>query len=98
MRHILAIIVIALVAGSAGAQDAAPRKKLIVATKPIEPFVVFDKSGTPSGYSIDLWKAVAQEAGLDFEFKKMETVPQVMDALVAGQVDVGVAAFSITAK
>jgi polar amino acid transport system substrate-binding protein len=98
MRHCLFSILLVLLAFSAEAQNAAPRQKLIVATKPIEPFVVFDKAGTPSGYSIDLWKAVAQEAGLDFEFRKMDTVPQVMDALVAKEVDVGVAAFSITAK
>lgn len=80
------------------AQDPAlPPKKLTVLLKPAKPFA-FEKGGEPVGYSIDLWKRVAEEAKLDYEFKSVATVPEVIDALKKQQADVGVGALSITAE
>lgn len=78
------------------AQEPAPPKKLTVLIKPAKPFV-FDKAGAPDGFSIDLWKRVAAETRLDFEFKSVPTVPALIDTLKARQADVGVGAISITA-
>lgn len=80
------------------AQDPAPApKKLTVLLKPAKPFA-FEKGGEPAGYSVDLWKRVAEEAKLDFEFKSAATVPEVIDSLKNQKADVGVGALSITAE
>ena len=74
-----------------------PAKKLTVLIKPAKPFV-FDKNGAPAGFSIDLWKRVAEEARLDYEFKEVASVPAIIDALKANQADAGCGAISITAE
>ena len=71
---------------------------LVILVKPVAPFVMED-NGHFSGYSIDLWQEVARNAGwTDYEFKKVDTVPQMIDGLKNAQGDVGVGALSITAE
>ncbi len=71
---------------------------IIVVVKPVAPFVM-NQDGKLSGYSIDLWNEVARTAGwTDFEFKIVDSVPAMIDALKAGQANVAVGALSITAE
>jgi ABC-type amino acid transport substrate-binding protein len=73
-------------------------QKITVVVKPVAPFVI-EQDGKLSGYSIDLWNEVARTAGwTDVEFKTVDTVPEMIDALKSGQADVGVGALSITAE
>ena len=80
------------IGGSAFAQQ-----KIRVVTKPVQPFS-FTENGKLMGFSIDLWEAVAKEAGFQFEIQNVETVPQMLDALKNKQADVAIAAISITAE
>jgi ABC-type amino acid transport substrate-binding protein len=80
------------IAGSVFAQQ-----KIRVVTKPVQPFS-FTENGKLMGFSIDLWEAVAKEAGFQFEMQNVETVPQMLDALKNRQADVAIAAISITAE
>lgn len=73
------------------------QQKIRVVTKPVQPFS-FSDGGKLLGFSIDLWEAVAREAGLPFEMQNLETVPQMLDALKNKQADVAIAAISITAE
>jgi ABC-type amino acid transport substrate-binding protein len=68
-----------------------------VVTKPVPPFS-YTENGKLMGFSIDLWEAVAKEAGFQFEMGNVETVPQMLDALKNRQADVAIAAISITAE
>ncbi len=77
------------------APASAGARKLTVLVKPARPFA-FEQSGTWTGYSIDLWKRIAVEAGFSFELQKKETVPEVIEAIQNEQADVGVGALSIT--
>ena len=71
---------------------------IVVVVKPVAPFVM-EEDGKFTGYSIDLWNEVARNAGwTDVEFKKVTTVPEMIDMLKSGQADVGVGALSITAE
>ncbi len=71
---------------------------IVVVVKPVAPFVI-NEDGKLSGYSIDLWNEVAKTAGWnDFEFKLVDNVPAMIDALKSGQADVAVGALSITAE
>lgn len=83
---------------SAFAQQPPPEgKKLTVIIKPAKPFV-FEQNGQPVGYAIDLWKRVASDAGITYEFKMVKTVPEVVEALKEKTADAGVGALSVTAE
>ena len=71
--------------------------RLRVLVKPVKPFA-FEENGELTGYSIDLWKRVAEEAGMQYDTPQLvKTVPEVLDALQRGEADIGVGALSITA-
>jgi polar amino acid transport system substrate-binding protein len=70
-------------------------RKLIVAVKPLEPFVI--KRGEQlEGFSIDLWDAIAKSNGWDFEYKFLPTVQAVLEDVQGGVSDVGIAGISMT--
>ena len=62
--------------------------KLRVVAKPAEPFV-FESKGEINGYSIDLWRRIAKDAGLEFDIKLLKTVPEVLEAVQKGEADAG---------
>jgi len=75
------------------AQTAAPPLRVVV--KPAEPFA-FEQNGVLVGYSVDLWKKAAADAGLSFDMHVVQTMPELLDAVKNGAADVGVGAISIT--
>ncbi len=77
------------------AQDAEP--DLIVGINPIEPFVILDGE-SPQGFSVDLWNAVAAEAGVSYAFRELENVGALIDSAESGAIDIGIGATSITAE
>ena len=79
------------------ATGAFAQQKIRVVTKPVQPFS-FTENGKLVGFSIDLWEAVAKEAGFQFEIRNVETVPQMLDTLKKREADVAIAAISITAE
>lgn len=70
---------------------------LKVGINPVEPFVFLD-GPVPSGFSVDLWDAIASEAGFEYEFVELENVTALLEAVQAGAVDVGIGATSIRAS
>jgi polar amino acid transport system substrate-binding protein len=95
--HRSILVGIAIAAGCFLAGSAFAQQKIKVVTKPVQPFS-FTENGKLIGFSIDLWEAVAKEAGFQFEMQNVETVPQMLDALKNKQADVAVAAISITSE
>ncbi len=73
-------------------RSAAPLK---IATKQIEPFV-FVEFGEPTGFSIDLWEAIALDLGLQYEYVLVETVDDLLETVQGDTADVAIAAISIT--
>jgi polar amino acid transport system substrate-binding protein len=72
-------------------------KTLKVATRIIPPFVTED-NGDLGGFSIELWKNIAQELDLKSDFIKNENVNDLLNAVKSKQADLGIAATSVTAK
>ena len=76
-------------------------KPLAVVTRKVTPFV-FEKNGRLTGYSIEMWERITREARLPFDidhgYKLVDTVPQMLEQLRAGQVDAAVGALSITSE
>ncbi|MBD2667123.1 extracellular solute-binding protein, family 3 [Richelia sinica FACHB-800] len=79
------------------AQTPPASKPLIVATREIEPFV-FSSKGQLTGFSIDLWRGIAQEMGVKSEFVEYGNVAELLSALKSGKADLGIAAISITSE
>lgn len=79
--------------------DAAPAgRDLVVATRVLPPFVIEEEAGKYSGFSIDLWEAIATEAKLRTHLEAYRTLPELLDAVATGANPVGIAAVSITAQ
>jgi len=79
------------------APEAVAPTTLRVATKPYEPFV-FEKDGEYSGFSIDLWEAIAEEVGLEFEWVGTDSVSALLGTIVDDPTaDVATAGITITA-
>ncbi|GJD23611.1 Ionotropic glutamate receptor [Rivularia sp. IAM M-261] len=92
------LLVLLLLYPYPGATQENPSKKTLqVATKVIPPFVFQDKDKL-SGFSIDLWRSIANEIGADFKFTVYPTVPDVLNQVEQNKVDLGIAAISITAE
>jgi polar amino acid transport system substrate-binding protein len=70
-------------------------RKLIVAVKPLEPFVI-KRGETLEGFSIDLWDGIAKSNGWAFEYKYLPTVKAVLANVQGGLSDVGIAGISMT--
>ena len=87
--------VIGLGVGNARAEDAVQGKPLRVAVKPIAPFV-FKNGKEFTGFSIDLWHAVAQSLKVDTAWVEVATVGDQLRAVETGRADAAIAAITIT--
>lgn len=60
------------------------------------PFVYKEPNGSWAGYSIDLFEAVAESAGIAYQFEEVDVFTDMIDGVRAGQYDLAVANISIT--
>ena len=79
------------------AQSEQREQPIAVVIKEIEPFVFVDGENV-SGFSIDLWQALALEAGYDYEYEIVNGVQDQLNAMETNQANVAIAAISITAE
>lgn len=70
-------------------------KRLVVATKHSPPFAFKRADGSWTGISIELWRKIAETIFVEYEFHEMD-LNEMHDRLAAGEVDVAIAAISIT--
>jgi len=96
----VAVLVFSLGLGTAvvPARSPAPQPagKLRVITKPLEPFVIVGEDGSLTGFSIDLWQAIAADLALDYEWIQVETVTEQLQAVQYDQADVAISGISMT--
>jgi len=78
-----------------GQQSSAAPQPLIVGTKEAPPFSMKTSDGQWTGLSIDLWRQIAAELNLQFEFREL-TLKQLLEGVTDGSLDAAVAAFTIT--
>lgn len=73
--------------------------KLVVGTMRVPPFVLRSDDGEWSGLSVDLWKQIAAELKINFEFREYDYDPEgLLDAVERRQIDVAVAAIPVTVE
>lgn len=71
---------------------------LIIGTREAPPFAMKGADGEWTGLSVDLWKNVAQQLDLEFEWREMGEPETLIDAVADGSIDVSVAAITVTAE
>lgn len=74
-----------------------PKKKLVVGTREAPPFAMKGADGEWSGLSINLWRNVAEDLGVDFEFRELGNPDSLVKDVADGAVDLSVSAVSVTA-
>ncbi len=83
-----------LIASAAGACAQAPAR---IATRVLPPFVI--KQGADySGFSVELWGAIAVEMKRDFAWTEVPNVKEILATVEAGAADAAIAAISITSE
>ena len=89
--------VLDLFAGVADSQEPAPpRTRLVVGLIHSPPFCMRDNDGSWSGISVELWREIAADLGIDTEFRET-TVTGLFDDLAPGRpLDVSIGALTIT--
>ena len=95
----LALTIIALAvlpASQAAAQDDPTARELVVGTKEAPPFAVKNDKGEWSGVSVDLWRKIADQLKLKYRFVEMASMTSLLDGLAQGDLDVAVAAITVT--
>ena len=103
--HVVAVAAFLIAAVPAFAQSAKlwpdleklKQREIIVGTKEAAPFSMKSPAGEWSGISIDLWRRIAEKQNIKYRFHEEETVQSLIDAVVAGKVDIAVAALTVTA-
>ena len=81
----------------AGQQNSAAPQPLIVGTKEAPPFSMKTSDGQWTGLSIDLWRQIAAELNLQFEFREL-SLNQLLEGVSDGSLDAVVAALTITSE
>jgi ABC-type amino acid transport substrate-binding protein len=79
----------------AAAQTGLARKSLVVGTKEAPPFAMQGNDGTWSGISVELWRDVARELELTYEFREFD-LKGLLAAVESGAIDAAVAALTAT--
>lgn len=81
------------------AQPEAPapaKRTLIVGTKEAPPFAIKNPDGSWRGISIELWREIARDLHVDYEFRET-SLTGLFNGVQSGEFDLAIAAISITA-
>mgnify|MGYP001503123198 FL=1 len=81
----------------AAGKKAPPGRTLVVGTKESPPFSMKASDGTWTGISIDLWRDIAKQLNLPFEFRETD-LRGLLDGVTDGSLDVAVSALTVTAE
>ncbi|MDZ7684337.1 MAG: transporter substrate-binding domain-containing protein [Gammaproteobacteria bacterium] len=75
--------------------SAGPQEQLIVGTRVGPPLVIDDGAGDFDGITIELWRRVAADLGIDYEFRET-SLAGLISGLENGSIDVSAAALTVT--
>lgn len=76
-------------------ESEAPTKTLIIGTKDAAPFSFRGEDGKWRGMSVDLWRAMAEDLGYEYEFKEA-TLTELITGVTEKRFDASVAALTVT--
>ncbi len=88
-------ISVAAVAGPHGPESGVSH--VVIATRVLPPFIIKDGADY-DGFSAALWKDIAQDIGVTFDWKEVSNVKEILSAVESGDVHGAIAAISITSE
>lgn len=94
MSGIHRVIALAIMVLMTGTSLAAQDLRLVTVTR--TPFSQVD-NGEDTGFSIELWAAIARELGLSYQVERFDTFTDMLNEIESGRADVAAANISITA-
>jgi ABC-type amino acid transport substrate-binding protein len=97
LTFMLVVIFVAVPVEAADASPGSATKKVIVGTKVAPPFVIRDSRGGWAGSSIVLWREIATDLELDYEFRESD-LAGLLKGVEDGTLDVAVAALTVTSE
>jgi ABC-type amino acid transport substrate-binding protein len=74
-----------------------PQKKLVVGVLHDPPYIMQKEDGEWTGINVDIWKAVAQDLNVGYEFKEMN-FQELIEALQNNRIDISIEAFFVLAE
>ncbi len=83
-------------AGSGESPPATSDGTLTVSTRSLAPFVVHD-NGEYTGFSVELWRRIADEINVDYEIQPVNSLAKQIDDVERGAADVALGGLDITA-
>ena len=95
LRCLVASVLAASAAFQPAPASAQPVPELRVATRALPPIVVESPNGL-SGFSVDLWNAIATRMGVKTVWQIAPDIGALLDLVRTGQADLGISAISIT--
>jgi len=88
--------------GAAHAEDeleeTAPKEQVVVSTKIFKPFSFKQQDGTWTGFSVELWEALATQLNMETTWHGTDSVGALLEAVHDGPAEVGIAAITITSQ
>lgn len=85
------------VSPQAESSSAIARPTLRLVTKPLAPFVMYESDEQDyTGFSIELWKLIAADAGVGYEMYAVDSVAKLLDEVERGAADVAISGIGIT--
>jgi len=91
----LGLAMVLVFPADAAEMKAPPGRTLVVGTKESPPFSMKAADGTWTGISIDLWRDIAKQLNLAFEFRETD-LRGLLDGVTDGSLDVAIAALTVT--
>jgi len=104
LQAFVVVLMLALACLRAHAQPAMPvnpplpDRELVIATREVPPFAIKRKDGSWHGISIALWHRIAERLHVRYRFAEQKTNQEILDGVVKGTFDAGIAAITITAQ
>lgn len=71
---------------------------LIIGTREAPPFAMKDVDGKWTGLSIDLWREVAEQLDLKYEWKEMGDPESLVEGVADGSIDASISAITVTSS
>ncbi len=93
--HLFAVCCLLLLPALPSAAQDNQEQTLTVGTKVAEPFVIKHDDGTFSGITIDLWRTIADDLNLNFEFQETD-IEGLLDGLEDGSFDLTASALTLS--
>jgi len=97
VSNIILLFFISLSVLSADVNGTLPNKVLLVGTKVAPPFAMKDREGQWEGISIELWKMIAKQLGLQYQFREYD-LKSLLESTANKSLDVAIAAITITGE